>query len=767
MKQYEKLPLPIDSFIPSILDILVKNETVLVKASPGSGKTTRLPWAIANALRARVLVLEPRRLAAKLAAQRIAQEENLTIGDEIGYHFRFERKLSEKTRVCFYTEGTFLKLIQKSESIIDDDIIILDEFHERHLETDLAFALLRGLARKKKIKIILMSATLDINLAKALGTPAIIEIDVPHFPVTIQYLPNLPSILNQPLEVKIKRGLEETTGDTLVFLPGMREILQAQRALDEYQTYILHGELDKEDQEEALRSYPFRKIILSTNIAESSVTIPGITTVIDSGVQRNAHFSSWSGLKILKDTPTTKSSAIQRAGRAGRTGPGRCLRLYAEMDFNERETHVPPELFRAELLEIFLQVSASSIEPLWFQPPPTDKWEKAREFLTNIGAINQGGVTSIGKDMLEIPLGARLARTIVSADNSTKQEKEKLINYICQKIENDKSGHLKRRLMSQFGKSGSDASPWEKHLLSGFFDQVAKYRVKQKDFIHYSGKVLKAHQSLSNLQEGFYMIMDISQREEAIQIVGIEEEWLWELDPFPLKEEEEIKIEDTITFRRKTLLGSIVIEESIVKKTWSGLDKSQQKKISSASEARFKKELKQVENDESFQKIYFWASIKEKNVEDIISTHRVEDYFAWNEELSFGNIKNFFRWVLEKTLNFVEMEQSLPDTTKLAGTKLLKIHYPKNLDPYIEAPIQEFYGIKDTPTIMKGRILLQLKLVGPHKRPIQVTKDLKSFWEKTYQEIKKEYQRDYPKHYWPDHPSEAKPFLLKAHLTKA
>lgn len=766
MKQSEKLPLPIDSFIPGIVEKVAQNETVLVKASPGSGKTTRLPWALSQRLSSRVFVLEPRRLAAKLAAKRISEEENLTLGAEIGYHFRFEKKLSHETKVRFYTEGTFLKLIQDKNALLDGDIVILDEFHERHLDTDLALAFLRGEMKEKKIKLVLMSATLDLELASALNTNAIVEIEVAHFPVTIKYLPNQPSILNQSIEQKVKRAVEETEGDTLVFLPGMREILRVQETLSGFHTFILHGELERENQDEALKIYPFRKIILSTNIAESSVTIPGIKTVIDSGIQRNAHYSAWNGLKILKDDPVTKSSAIQRAGRAGRTGPGTCHRLYAEMDFNERSEHTVPELFRADLTDVFLQVKASSLLPEWFQAPPVEQWKKAGDLLLKLGAVTPHGITAIGRKMLELPLDARLARALVSAENAVSQEKEKLLRYICQEIEDDRTGLLRNRLRPYLRAEGTDRSSWEKYLLSGFIDQVAKFRQKQKDFIHYSGKIIKAHPTLSDLQDGYFIVIDITQKQEAIQVVPIEEEWLWEIDPFPFTEDDEIRIDEKISFRRKTLLGRIVVEESATKLNWPGLSDELRKKLCILADSTFRKKLSLLDEDSDVERLNYWARQKNLELSSLRDSLTVADYFHWNDELSFENVKSFFSASCQEKLDLTLMDQELPKTINLGGRRELVVHYPAGMDPYLEAPIQDFYGINETPSIMRGKVPLQLKLLGPHKRPIQVTKDLKNFWVKTYQEMKKEYQRDYPRHYWPDRPWEAKPVLLKSHLPK-
>lgn len=747
--QTEKLLLPIDRYIPEILEATRHYSTVLVKASPGSGKTTRLPWAIASGLNKKVVVLEPRRLAAKLAATRIAEEENLTPGNEVGYHFRFEKNITQNTRLIFYTEGTFLKRFLTEPDLSDVDVVILDEFHERHLETDLAIALLRSLQKKRDLKIILMSATLDLSVQ--FENSKTFEIEAPMYPVEIQYLPNTPSILNASLEAKVKKAVDSLEGkNILIFLPGMREMLRVQSVL-KGTVYLLHADLSKEEQQEALKPSSTQKIILATNIAESSVTIPGINAVIDSGIQREAHYSPWNGLKFIHDNPTTKSSAIQRAGRAGRTSPGICLRLYSEQDYNERPLHTIPEIERADLTDTYLLVSAISQEPLWFSPPHPEKWQKARELLEKLNAIEGKTVTEIGKKMLQYPLDARLSRILVAGEKL--KNKDPLLKYITEEIEEDKTGTLKKRL-SFYRSPGNEDFAWEKCILAGFPDQVARLRPKHRDFIHYSGKTIKAHQSL-NLHDEFYLILDITQRQEAIKVFPIEEEWLYELEPFPFAEDDEISITDKIQFKRKTKYGSIVMDETIIKSSYPELPPATKTKLKTLSIARIEEKINQWKETAEFGKLAYWHKVQNLTMDLSIDP---EDFFSLYPDMNFESITEFL------AARFPDPSRDLPSKIHLGGKRELTVHYPEGMDPYLEAPIQDFYGLNETPSIMNGKVPLQLKLLGPHKRPIQVTKDLKGFWQKTYQDMKKEYMREYPRHYWPDKPWEAKPVLLKRML---
>ncbi len=768
MKQNEKIILPIDSHIPEILEAVKNYSTIIVKASPGSGKTTRLPWALSQEIKRKIVVLEPRRLAAKLAAKRIAEENGLRLGEEIGYHFRFEKNFQEDSKVIFYTEGTFLKKFLNDPFLKDIDMVILDEFHERHLETDLALALLRDLQQKKELKILLMSATIETEIEEQFQNCKSIEIEAKQYPVEIKYLPNQPSIISMPLELKVKRTIDETSGDTLVFLPGMREMLKTKEVLSDFQNVLLlHADLSKDEQERALLPSNERKIILSTNIAESSLTIPGIKTVIDSGIQRESWYSPWNSLKHIHDVPVTKSSAIQRSGRAGRTGPGVCYRLYSEFDFNERKSYTVPEIDKRDLTDICLLVTATGLSPKWPKQPDLDKWQKAIELLTKLGAIKEGKITITGKRMIEYPLDSRIARVLISGENLELKSKEKLLKFICNDIEQDKSGSLLKRLHFYLNLQGSKGFPWEKCLLTGFIDQVAKYRSKQKDFIHYSGKIIKAHHSVNNLEDGFYLILNITQRQEAIQVISVWEEWFWEIEPFPIQEEVDFEVGEQIILKEKTKIGSIVLEENQIKPTWSSLDSKIKDKLQIQLNNISLKKIETLKSNPKFEKLSFWALQNNILLSSIIDSFSISSYFSGNDRLSWENFEEFFIQFLENELGASDIEKQLPSKIHLGGKKELTIHYPIGLAPYLEAPIQDFYGLSETPKIMSGKISLTIKLLGPHKRPIQITKDLKSFWQKTYKEMKKEYERDYPRHYWPENPWEAKPFLLKSHIPKA
>ncbi|HEX7452099.1 MAG TPA: helicase-related protein, partial [Polyangiaceae bacterium] len=344
------LALPIDAVLPELEQALSGSgvRAVVLEAPPGAGKTTRVPWAVQRLLGdAEVVVSEPRRLAARMAARRVADERGETMGERVGYSVRFEDISSARTRVRYATEGIVLRRLLSEPELRGIGAVILDEFHERHLATDLLLVLLDRLSRtvRPDLKLVVMSATLDAEpIARFLGNCPRIRSEGRMFPVAVEFLPK-PD--DRPLEKQIVSAVrravtEEASGDVLVFLPGAGEIRKAKAALEplaQEATLLilpLHGDLPISEQARAVEPAKMRKVVLSTNVAESSVTVDGVTVVIDSGQARVAGYSPWSGLPTLALEPVSRASSAQRAGRAGRTRPGRVLRLYTKGDYEGR-----------------------------------------------------------------------------------------------------------------------------------------------------------------------------------------------------------------------------------------------------------------------------------------------------------------------------------------------------------------------------------------------------------------------------------------------
>ena len=427
------LVLPIDDTLPDLERAFRSARAVVLEAPPGAGKTTRVPWAMQSFLGdAEVLVSEPRRLAARMAAKRVADERGEVLGERVGYSVRFEEVASARTRIRYATEGIVLRRLLVDPTLRGVGAVILDEFHERHLATDLLLVLLDRLSRSTRpdLKLLVMSATLDAEpVAQFLGDCPRLRSEGRMFPVSIEYLSKAD---DRPLEKQIVSAvrqavLDEPTGDVLVFLPGAGEIRKAKTALEtlanEARLLVLplHGDLPIAEQARAVEPAKQRKVVLATNVAESSVTVDGVTVVVDSGLARVAGHSPWSGLPTLALEPVSRASSTQRAGRAGRTKPGRVLRLYTKSDYENRRAHDAPEIARSDLAEAFLILHGAGVpepEKLRFlDEPPKARVDSAHELLKLLGAFApQGGLSELGRRLLRFPVSPRLGRLLVEGE---------------------------------------------------------------------------------------------------------------------------------------------------------------------------------------------------------------------------------------------------------------------------------------------------------------------------------------------------------------
>jgi ATP-dependent helicase HrpB len=426
-------PLPIDPLLPEVVGALKSAASVVLEAPPGAGKTTRVPPALLDlGAFGEIVVLEPRRLAARLSAKRVAEERGERLGDRVGYSVRFEDVTSSRTRLRYVTEGVLLRRLIDDSRLTGVGVVVLDEFHERHLATDLSLALLRRLQQRERtdLRLLVMSATIAAEaVARHLdGCPCLKSLGR-SFPVQIEHQ-NLPD--DRPLDKQVVSAVrqllrEEDSGDILVFLPGAGEIRRASEALSplaaetRVQLLPLHGDLPLADQVRAVEPSDRRKVVLSTNVAESSVTIDGVTAVVDSGLARIATHSPWTGLPKLGLAKISRASAAQRAGRAGRTRPGRVLRLYTQGDFGSRPEYDTPELLRLDLSEALLLLHGAGVTDAvqlpWLDTPPAAALEAAETLLGHLGALDQGGgLSAIGQRLLGFPVHPRLARIIVEGE---------------------------------------------------------------------------------------------------------------------------------------------------------------------------------------------------------------------------------------------------------------------------------------------------------------------------------------------------------------
>jgi ATP-dependent helicase HrpB len=427
------MSLPIEPVLPEICAKLAEHRRFVLEAPPGAGKTTRVPRALYEkgfAEHGEILVLEPRRLAARMAARRVAEELGQNVGETVGYTMRYEDVSSPATRIRFVTEGVLTRRLVRDPELAGVSVVVLDEFHERHLHADIALALLERLSRTKRrdLSLAVMSATLETRPVSVFLDAPIVQSMGRLFEVDIEHLERsedrpLESQISSAVRRLVREGLD---GDVLVFLPGSAEIRRAAESLkslaeaEKLLVLPLHGMLTAAEQDRAVKPASDRKIILATNVAESSITIDGVVAVIDSGLARIASHSPWSGLPTLDIAKISKASATQRAGRAGRTRPGRCLRLYTRGDFQTRPEHDPPEILRMDLAETLLELHASGVrldELKLLDAPPKAAITSAEELLRRLDALDaHGKLTKTGRRMLRFPAHPRQARIIVEAE---------------------------------------------------------------------------------------------------------------------------------------------------------------------------------------------------------------------------------------------------------------------------------------------------------------------------------------------------------------
>lgn len=790
-----RLALPIDGSLPQVEESLRKFSTLIIQASPGSGKTTRVPPYLLSASWRRpdqeILVLEPRRLAAKLSALRVAEERGEKIGQTVGYRFRLESQGSGQTRLWYLTEGMLMRRLLLDPALEKVGLILLDEFHERHLHTDLALAYLRHLqlTRRPDLRIVLMSATLDAQKISAhLGGCPILTVESRLYPVSVDYLPVPPSKkLDQLVTEAVRKSLGRK-GDMLVFLPGMGDIRRAESALQsirEVKVFPLHGDLSREEQEGALAPSSTSKVILSTNIAETSLTIPGITTVIDSGLHRQASYSWWSGVPTLKTRSICKASAEQRMGRAGRVEAGHCLRLYTKHDFDTRPAFDLPELQRADLTQTLLELLSLGVEDTkilpWLEPPPPASVEASYQLLQALGAMKSGKLTRIGEKIARIPAHPRLARMLLAADEAGVVGEAATLVALISEGELDMLDALsatappwleraRRHLLSEFSHSSmkKDRTLLARAVLTGFPDRVARRRTQSSRRVKlHESEVVLATGGSAILPDGpvvqesdWYVALDVQESQGRMNlraVVPIHPDWLWELEPSPLEEKKELywNPEKKKVNARETLrLGQLILEEKelpvdgeeatqILLRQGLGIKEELSKlKLTDWIEA-----LRPVCDPESLEQIFSRLSL-------VLDEERVRQSIVDSlggvtslEELRKRDwVNSFPQWPAHK------LDALLPETIQLPSGRSAKVFYRLGKTPWLESRLQDFFGMARGPSILNGKLPLTLHLLAPNQRAVQVTTDLAGFWERSYPAIRKELGRKYPRHSWPENP---------------
>ncbi len=843
-------PLPIDAQLPAIISSLRKHAGLVITAPPGTGKTTRVPRAVLDSGLAgsgEILVLQPRRLATRMAAVRVAAELGESPGRTVGFAMRFDSVGGPATRIRFVTEGVLSRRIVQDPILRGVAVVIVDEFHERHIATDLALALLRRLQQRERtdLKVLVMSATMDpVPVAAFLGNTPVITSEAKRFPLAIEFEQ---TASERPLHEKVVTAVtrlhrEDLDGDILVFLPGAAEIRQATAALQPIATrenlavVPLHGDLAPAQQNLAVAPCSRRRIILATNVAETSITVPGIAAVVDSGLARVAMHSAWTGIPSLKLARISKASAEQRAGRAGRTQKGRVIRLYTRTDFESRSERDLPEIRRADLAETLLTLHGAGLaEPrnfCWFEAPPDAAMEAAEDLLRALAALDkEGRLTDIGHSMLRFPVHPRLARLIIEgvqldvADEAALiaallSERDIRLEYrvpISSAGRRFKTGLLGSSdpidLLNRFQEAeeagfdtrrthtlGLDLTAIERvrrahqqlskllrpqlrkdekvddvnealqiAILSAFPDRVAKRRARgSRDLLLSVGGAARLSESSSVHEAPLLVAVDVEERrdqgvrkggsEALVRLASaIEPEWLAALFPNRLRQETEIHWNEPasrVDEAKRTYYDQIALEEIVrpappspaVTRLLADAILSRDLTCFGDQAAVGELQVRLEILADSFPKERIPKLDQELLRASILDICRDKHSFA--EIAGVSVVDQLLRQLTSHQKDMLRSQ--VPDHIALGGRRNLRVHYEPGKPPWIESRLQDFFRIKTTPSICSGRIPLTMRLLAPNGRPVQITQDLAGFWRRHYPRVRRELQRRYPKHAWPD-----------------
>jgi ATP-dependent helicase HrpB len=818
---------------------LAERTSLVLKASPGSGKTTRVPPTLLKILEGEILVLEPRRLAAKLSAERVAYEMNETVGQTVGYQFRFENVESAKTRLRFLTEGILLRRLQGDPDLRGVSAVILDEFHERHLMTDAALAIVKTLqsSTRPDLRILVMSATLDsASVAEYLGQAPVLEVSSRPHPVEIHHQADASEkyLERQVCDAALRAlGSDQDDGDILVFLPGMAEIRRAEQALNDAlgrggpRLFALHGQLSRAEQDQAIQKGDRRKIILSTNVAETSLTIEGVTTVIDSGLHRQAAYSWWSGLPALRTRPISRASAIQRAGRAGRTAPGRCYRLYTRGDFDARPAFERPEIQRADLAQTWLDLKSTGLLDhafAWFEKPSDASLESARKLLYLLGALTSveatGALTPMGRALAKIPIHPRLGRLILEAKRNAvidegvhlaallsdgRLEYRDAIENLRIPLTGGEPQRAKARLLQISGQipanvlqnslAGGLRTKEDRirfSLLTAFPDRVARVRTapasasrakaNEQELLFSSGGSAFISESAESSELLIALDVQEEQRSNRAQaktikvrcVSPIREEWLIDLNPSLLEERDDFRWDsarEKVVRTERMVYGELTLSERdstatageptarVLVKNAIGADYDTLPRASAAEWSGF---LARVAEREAVTTAFVRASLLSDSFPQDSATFEqaslsLREIFLASVGVRDLEARDWPHEILAARCPTLapRVEQILPSTITLPSGRKAKIQYAEGQAPWVESRIQDFFGMKQAPRLLDGRLALTVHLLAPNYRAVQVTTDLAGFWKREYPELRKSLSRRYPRHAWPENPADA------------
>ncbi len=766
-----------DAILPELLKKLNEADSVVLEAAPGAGKTTRVPPALLDLVPGEVVVLEPRRIAARMAARRVAEEMGERAGERVGYQVRFEDVTGPRTRLRFVTEGVLTRRLITDPELKGMDAVVLDEFHERHLDTDLALALLKRLQRRRPgLKLVVMSATLDAQpVADFLGGCAVMRSEGRLYPLTVTNTPYSP----EPLEKQVAKAVEALlaegwTGDILAFLPGAAEIRRAMRECEPLARRAgmlvlpLHGSLPPEEQDRAVSPADKRKLILSTNVAESSITVEGVTAVIDSGLARVATWSPWTGLPTLHVARVSQASARQRAGRAGRTGPGRVVRLYPAEDFRLRPEYETPEMARSDLSHLCLALRAMSVkhprELDWLEAPPEQAVEAAERLLDRLGARGD-----LAQRLMRMPLPPRLARMVVEAMERgvgedgcmvaamlgsgaavTEPDLPHALDAVRAGREPVIQKHMEQlqRIVKPSKQKGRNEVALLQAVLAGFPDRVARLRAGKQVLLSTGGS---AELTGEAPRYEFMVAVDAEDRKDKplplIRMTArVEPEWL--IDQFPERVRERVDLEWNSKAERVEAVSRLLYDELVIEESRGARPDAEAAAAMLAHQA-VEAGVERFVDADALEALVARAEFAGGDTPDVEAALREMCVGL----VSFAELRAEAKHLLaalEQRIAGGRLWELAPVSLRLAGGRQVKVHYERGKPPWIASRLQDFFGMRETPRIGRERTPVVVHLLAPNHRPVQMTTDLAGFWERLYPQVRRELMRRYPRHQWPE-----------------
>ncbi|MEJ2454228.1 MAG: ATP-dependent helicase HrpB [Candidatus Thiodiazotropha sp.] len=823
--------LPVAKVVPELVAAFATHPSAVLCAPPGSGKTTRVPLELLHAPwlgDAKILLLEPRRLAARAAASHMAALLGEKLGQRVGYSIRLERKVSAATRIEVVTEGILTRRLQEDTELKGVGLVIFDEYHERNLQTDLGLALSLDVQQglREDLRLLVMSATLDAERVSALlGEAPVIEAQGRSYPVSLHYLDQTPDRRRIPQQTAaaVRQALREQTGDLLVFLPGVREIRETASRLseslrDERSPPLmmpLYGELPRAEQDRALvpDAEGRRRIVLTTSIAETSLTIEGVSTVVDSGWSRRPVFLPGLGLTRLETQPVSQAAAAQRAGRAGRLGPGSCYRLWSEFRQSRLAAFHSAEILQADLTPLVLELARWGVsDPTqlrWPELPPKPAVEQAQALLQRLGALDaQQCLTSLGRDMARLPLHPRLAHMLL---RSGKRQRRQLCDLAALLSERDilsrEAGsvdvELRLRLLEAWREAGGKRSSstlnitacrqldrvsrdWSgriarvadahaqhdlttaQSLALAYPDRIAQ-RTAHARFRLVSGRAVRLSEEDPLAAADFLVAAQLD--------AGKKEGWVRLAAAIGLSELRELP-DLTITHRDRVYWDSADQRVRALRvETIGALELSRQPLRDADPEALRGALLQGVAEQglgvlpwnkglRRWQARVVWlrTALQESDLPDLSDDWLLRHLDLWLAPWLDGmtQLAQLQRIdldaVLRSRLSWQQqqlIEQEAPSHLQVPSGSRIPLHYEPGAAPVLAVRLQELFGLAETPRLGRGRVPVMLHLLSPAQRPMQITDDLAGFWQRTYPEVKKELKGRYPKHYWPDDPLRA------------